>query len=83
MTRESGVPSTSRRTPLAVASLVTRVGETVFMQVRALSFWLAVALPWLVLALSVGGILTRRPVLLAGLVVATVLCAVAGHDHAT
>jgi hypothetical protein len=83
MTRESGIPSRSNRTPrVGVSSALARWVRAIGERLRAASFWLAVGLPWLLLALAAGGVVTERPAFAAALVATTVLCAVAGHDHA-
>ena len=50
-------------------------------KVRAVPFWLTVLLPWAVLLLTVTGTVSERPALLAGLVGATLLCAVLGRRY--
>ena len=50
--------------------------------VRALAFWLAVALPFAYLPLLVGGIGTEAElVTFAGLVAANAVALLVGHDH--
>jgi hypothetical protein len=51
-------------------------------RLRALAFWLAVGLPWALLAFVLAGYASQRPVLLAALLTGSVLCSVAGQDYA-
>lgn len=50
--------------------------------VRAVAFWVAVALPFCYLPLLVGGLGGGELTLLAALVVANALALVVGHEHA-
>ena len=78
--------SLSRRTSggsQVVSHAATRFLTGIRNRLRAVSFWLAVGLPWLLLAGLLGGVVTSRPVVLAALVAVTVLSAFAGHEHAT
>lgn len=63
------------------ATALTRLRAAVTRPVRATAFWLAVGLPWLVLALSFAGLVDQRPKAFGGLLAATLLVAVLGHDH--
>lgn len=49
---------------------------------RAVSFWLAVVLPWVLLAFVLGGVVNQRPELFGGLLVAFLAFARLGHGHA-
>jgi hypothetical protein len=68
---------------LAVSHAVARCVTGVRDRLRAVSFWLAVGLPWLLLAGLLGGVVTSRPAVLSALVAVTVLSAFAGHEHGT
>jgi hypothetical protein len=72
-----------RTSGVALSHAATRFLTGIRDRLRALSFWLAVGLPWLLLAGLLGGVVASRPVVLAALVVVTVLSAFAGHEHAT
>ena len=63
----------------AAARCVTKLRD----RLRALSFWLAVGLPWLLLVGLLGGVVTSRPAVLGGLVTVTVLSVYTGREHAT
>ena len=82
MVRKSAQPSRTYRSPLlAQTNLLARATSVAAHHLRATAFWLAITLPWLLLGLAVTGRATSRPPLLAGLVVATVCCAVLGHNY--
>jgi len=77
-----------QRSPAAVSELFERGrllldrGRVLLLaHVRAVSFWLAVATPWLLLGLTLDGRAADSPGLFAVLFCATVLSAVLGHDH--
>ena len=61
--------------------LTTRWRTAVPPPVRALSFWLAIGLPWVLLALTLSGGVSQQPMLFAGLLMMTLLCALVGHDY--
>lgn len=48
---------------------------------RALSFWVAVGLPWVLLWFAVSGHVVRVPEVFAGLVAVVVLCGFVGQDY--
>lgn len=60
---------------------LTRWCERVTALVRAVTFWLAVGLPWLLLALVFAGYVTSAPVRFAGLSAVTVFCGFVGRTH--
>jgi len=66
--------SLSAAGPGTAAGVVSRL--------RALSFWLAVALPWVLLGFVLTGGAGRWPGLFVGLVLATLAFASLGHGHA-
>jgi hypothetical protein len=65
----------------SLSALLSRYYGVTPPQVRAVPFWLTVCLPWAILLLTVTGIASNRPDLLAGLVGATLLCAVLGRGY--
>ena len=74
--------STTRHAVLrSLTGLLSRYYGVTPPQVRAVPFWLTVLLPWAVLLVTVTGTATDRPALLAGLVSATLLCAVLGRRY--
>lgn len=82
MTREPNVPSLTYRSSLSeLTSSWSEIAGRTTRRLRAVSFWLAVGLPWLVLGLVASGLALRRPELLGGTVAATVLCALGGRNH--
>ena len=64
-----------------VFRLATRWRTAVFPRVRALSFWLAVALPWVLFVLAVVGHVASQPALFGSLLAMTVLCGIIGHNY--
>ena len=59
-----------------------RVGSTAIKPVRAVAFWLAVALPFAYLPMLAGGIGTEAElVTFAALVAANAVALLVGHDH--
>jgi len=66
----------------AFRSTAARVGSTALKPVRALGFWLAVALPFAYLPMLAGGIGTEAEfVTFAALVAANAVALLVGHDH--
>lgn len=65
----------------SLSALLSRYYGVTPPQVRAVPFWLTVCLPWAVLLLTITGTASNRPGLLAGLVGATLLCAVLGRRY--
>ncbi len=49
--------------------------------VRAVGFWFAIGLPWLVLAGILDGYVTSSPAEFTGLCAVTVLCVFLGRNH--
>jgi hypothetical protein len=75
-------PYIARRSlPTKLAAVLRRCCRGAALRVRAVTFWLAVGLPWLLLALTVGGYVTVNPGAFAGLFAVTTLCAVLGRNH--
>jgi hypothetical protein len=66
----------------AIETLTVRGRAVANTSVRGVAFWLAIALPWLLLGLSIGGSIGRHPRVFGGLLVAALLFAVVGHDYA-
>jgi len=64
-----------------LAGLFSRYTRVVPPRVRAVPFWLTVCLPWTILLLTLSGVASERPDVLAALVGATLVSAVLGHDH--
>jgi hypothetical protein len=60
---------------------LARARHRVTVRVRAVCFWFAIGLPWLVLAGVLGGYVTSAPAGFAGLCAVTVLCVFLGRDH--
>lgn len=65
----------------AIGRVTGRGRAVANVSIRGVAFWLAIALPWLLLGFSVFGGIARHPTLFGSLLVATFLCAVLGHDH--
>jgi len=74
-------PRASEQVRGSLSALLSRYYGVTPPQVRAVPFWLTVCLPWAILLLTITGVASQRPDLLAGLVGATVLCAVLGRGY--
>jgi hypothetical protein len=61
--------------------LLRRCRRAAVGRTRALSFWVAVGLPWVLLGFAVSGHVARVPEVFAGLVAVTVLCGFLGRDY--
>jgi hypothetical protein len=71
--------TTAVRTGLSV--LARACHRRAVARVRAVAFWFAVGLPWVVLAGILGGHVTSHPAGFAGLCTVTVACVFLGRDH--
>lgn len=75
-------PNVTRRTrPDLLSAPLRECCRLAVRRLRAFTFWLAIGLPWLLLALAAGGYVVSNPTLFAGLVATTVLCALVGRNH--
>lgn len=71
-----------RRPALSNEEWYSKIQQTVAWLVRAIAFWLAIALPFLYLPLLVGGFEARAEMFaFAGLVVLNLVALVVGHEY--
>lgn len=61
--------------------LVSRMRTAALPRLRTLAFWLAIGLPWTLLAFVFAGYTSQHPVLLAVLLAGNVLCGLAGQGY--
>jgi len=62
-------------------SRLIRTDDSSLLQLRAVPFWLTVCVPWVILLLTLTGVASARPNLLASLVGLTFVSAVLGHGY--
>lgn len=73
--------SSSQSVPAAVQGVAGACRAGLAASVRALAFWVAILLPLVYLPATISGIVSHDPVVLVGLLLVNLACAVVGHNH--